>query len=295
MTVMAKRVTIFLTGACGVVGAALLQRLREHRVIALVHHALPLGGEHLPGDLSQPRLGLGPRVYADLCQAVDAVVHCGPPEQSCYRVLELCAAAHAPLLHVSSAFHRQRHADEALLASCGLRHVIARPSIVIGDSQTGEIARFSGFHSFATRLLRGRVSCLNVHAESSVDLVPQDVVACCLRAILDSCLQHGFDAREYWLTAGSESPTIGRLLELVREAGAFADLEVTLPQLLPHPSTVPTPPLQSSLGTFAGSPAKLGSADIEQALSASLDYLLRAKSLGIHAKRYRLVQPSYGT
>jgi nucleoside-diphosphate-sugar epimerase len=290
---MAERVTIFFTGAAGVIGAALLPLLRQERVIALVHQALPAGGEHLHGDLSQPRFGLSPRAYADLCRDVDVVLHCGPSQQSAYSVLELCAAARAPLLYVSSAFAARRHQDEALLACSGLAHVVARTSTVIGDSVTGETARFSGFHGFATQLLRGQLSCLTAHPESLVDLVPQDVVAHALRAILTASLSHGFDAREYWLCAGGEALTLRRLLELVQEAGAFVDLEVALPPLQPPVSGPRMAVLPSSFGSLPGSPAKLTGIELERALGASLHYLARAKCLGIHGKRYRLVQPSH--
>jgi nucleoside-diphosphate-sugar epimerase len=290
---MAERVTIFFTGAAGVIGAALLPLLQQKRVITLVHQALPAGGEHVRGDLSQPRFGLSACAYDDLCREVDVVLHCGPSQQSAYSVLELCAASRAPLLYVSSAFPARRHQDEALLACSGLRHVVARTSTVIGDSTTGETARFSGLHGFATQLLRGQLSCLMAHPEGLVDFVPQDTVAQALHAILTWSLTHGFDAREYWLCAGAEALTLQRLLELVQEAGAFVDLEVALPSLLPSLSGARMPVLRTSLGSFPGSAPQPTATELERALSASLHYLARAKCLGIHGKRYRLVQPSH--
>ena len=288
---MADRRTLFLTGAAGVIGAALLPTLRQYRVITLVHRSLPAGGEHLRGDLTLPRFGLGQRAFDGLCAEVDAVVHCAAVWGTRH-VLELCSAARAPLLQVDSAFIEPRQASQQQqLEHSGIPHFIARLSLLIGDSLTGEIARFQGFHAFATGILRGRVRFVPGHPDTQLDLLPQDVVASSLKALLVHGLERGFDGSEYWLTSGPESLTLARMLELVREAGAFADLEVALPRLVPH-GPFERVSLPSSLGAFPGSPARPSAAELESALSASLHYLLRAKGLGIHGKRYRAAQPS---
>ena len=74
----ARRRTVLLTGASGVVGSALLQRLRVVEVVCLVHRT-PVTGpgiRSVRGDVSAPQLGLDPATYARLATTVDAVVHC---------------------------------------------------------------------------------------------------------------------------------------------------------------------------------------------------------------------------
>ena len=72
------RRTILLTGASGVVGRALLPRLRDFDVICLVHRA-PVSGPNVttvPGDIARPMFGLAERVYGELAAKVDAIIHC---------------------------------------------------------------------------------------------------------------------------------------------------------------------------------------------------------------------------
>src|SRR5580693_3340032 len=72
------RRTVLLTGASGVVGRALLQRLRDVDIVCLVHRS-PVSGPNVitvPGDIAKPMLGLAERAYTDLAAKVDAVIHC---------------------------------------------------------------------------------------------------------------------------------------------------------------------------------------------------------------------------
>src|SRR6516164_8920420 len=72
------RRTVLLTGASGVVGSALLQRLRDLDVVCLVHRS-PVCGPNVTtvrGDVARPMLGLDELAYAELAARVDAVIHC---------------------------------------------------------------------------------------------------------------------------------------------------------------------------------------------------------------------------
>jgi NAD(P)-dependent dehydrogenase (short-subunit alcohol dehydrogenase family) len=74
------RRTVLLTGASGVVGRALLRRLRDVDVVCLVHRS-PVSGPNVttvPGDVAEPVLGLAERAYAELAARVDAVDPCWP-------------------------------------------------------------------------------------------------------------------------------------------------------------------------------------------------------------------------
>jgi len=73
-----ERRTVLLTGASGVVGRALLQRLRDLDVVCLVHRS-PVsepGVTTVQGDIREPMLGLARQAYAALAAEVDVVIHC---------------------------------------------------------------------------------------------------------------------------------------------------------------------------------------------------------------------------
>ena len=114
------RRTVLLTGASGVVGRALLQRLRDHDVVCLVHRS-PVSGPNVttvPGDIAKPMFGLAKQAHVELTATVDAVVHCaaitdfnrtdGSLEATNVTGTEhaaaFAAAANAVLYHVSTAF-----------------------------------------------------------------------------------------------------------------------------------------------------------------------------------------------
>jgi thioester reductase-like protein len=170
--------TIFLTGAAGVVGQALLEKLSGHTVICLVHRT-PISGNNvisLPGDISSPWLGLSYAQFNDLAQRIDCVVHAATitnlsrPEAVIFRVnvegtqhvLDLAATAGVPFYHISTAFvhpcrramgsdtpnayDRSKLEAERVVRESGLLATIVRPSIVAGDSQTGAIVNFQGLH-----------------------------------------------------------------------------------------------------------------------------------------------------
>src|SRR5215475_5401848 len=74
----AARRTVLLTGASGVVGRALLPRLRDLDVVCLVHRS-PVSGPNVTtvlGDIAKPMLGLAEQAYLELAARVDAVIHC---------------------------------------------------------------------------------------------------------------------------------------------------------------------------------------------------------------------------
>ena len=70
---------------------------------------------------------------------------------------------------------------EALLRTSGVPLVIARPSVVIGDSTNGEMARFQGVHAIVGAVLKNQLPLVPLRPASKVDLIPQDLVAlaCC--------------------------------------------------------------------------------------------------------------------
>ena len=255
------RRTVLLTGASGVVGSALLPRLRDFDVVCLVHRS-PVAGPNVttvPGDIAEPMFGLAERAYSDLAARVDAVIHCaaitdfnrtdGSLEATnitgTEHVAAFAAAANAVLYHVSTAFvHTTADGDrgrtaigyassklagEKAVRSSGVPHVIVRPSVVIGDSVTGEIAAFQGLHQVAAGLFAGIVPLIPFDPSWPIDFVPADVVADAIACVVENRVSEG----EFWISAGEkalrldESITVG--LELARDLGVSIDMPRFVP------------------------------------------------------------------
>lgn len=213
-------------------------------------------------DLTSPRLGLDPAAYRRLCAEIDVVVHSAAivnftAEQEevdrlniegLGRVVEFAADADALLVHVSTAFV-VRHVDqggdlggvfeskpsarpdeyvtsklsgEHIVRDSGLEAVIVRPSVIVGDSRTGEIRQAQGVHSLAEATIRGKIPFIPAVEGAHVDVVPNDYVALGIRAVLDSGLRDG----DYWLSAGEHALSIERFVELVQEVGAETGIDV---------------------------------------------------------------------
>jgi thioester reductase-like protein len=246
----AARRTVLLTGASGVVGRALLRRLRDVDVVGLVHRS-PVSGPDVttvPGDITEPSLGLAEPAYAELTARVDAVIHCAAVTEfnrtdgsleatniaGTEHVAAFAAAAGAVLYHVSTAFvHTTADGDrgrtaigyaasklaaEQVVRSSGAAHVIIRPSVVIGDSVTGEIAAFQGLYRVASGLFAGLVPMIPFDPSWPIDFVPADVVADSIACLVENRVSEG----EFWLSAGDQAL---RLDEAVAVAGLAIELE----------------------------------------------------------------------
>lgn len=256
-----RRRTVLLTGASGVVGQALLARLRGVDVVCLVHRT-PVTSPHvktLRGDITEARFALSEAEYADLAHHVDAVIHCaavtdfnrtdGSLETTniagTKRVVEFAAAAGAVLYHVSTAFVHttvdgdrgrtavgyasSKSAGESVVRAGNVAHVILRPSVVIGDSHTGEIAAFQGLHQVAAGIFAGIVPMIPFDPSWPIDFVPCDVVADAIACVVEARLTEG----EFWLSAGEQAlrldDGVALCVELARELG----LTVDLPRFVP--------------------------------------------------------------
>jgi nucleoside-diphosphate-sugar epimerase len=250
------RRTVLLTGASGVVGRALLRRLRDFDVVCLVHRS-PVSGPNVtavPGDIARPMFGLAGRAYAELAARVDAVIHCaavtdfnrtdGSLEATnitgTEHVAAFAAAAKAVLYHVSTAFvdttavgergrtaigyASSKSAAEQIVRSSGVRHVILRPSVVIGDSGTGEIAAFQGLHQVAAGLFAGIVPMIPFDPGWPIDFIPADVVADTIACAVENRVSEG----EFWLSAGEKALSLDEgfavAVEFARSLGVSVDM-----------------------------------------------------------------------
>ena len=253
--------TVLLTGASGVVGHALLSRLREVNIICLVHRT-PVSGPHFTsvrGDVSQPHLGLPVAEYTRLAARVDAVIHCAAITDfsrddaalestnviGARHVQEFAAAADATLYHVSTAFVHasteaergrvavryaaSKRAGEQSLRDRGLPHVILRPSVVIGDSSTGEIKAFQGIHKVAAALLSETIPMIPFDPSWRIDFVPCDYVADAIATVVEK----GITSGEFWITSGENALSIEESVRLCVDFSEEVGSPISSPRFVP--------------------------------------------------------------
>lgn len=332
--------TILVTGASGVVGTALLPELDRHQVIALTHRQLPRGRtQAVHGDLTQPILGIDRVVYRGLAEQVDAIIHCaavtdfaaGAQASSELNVrgtehlLEFAADANATFHYVSTAFVARddktrtqigeaaanptdylvsKRRAEQLVRGASVPTTIVRPSVVIGDSRTGEAAKFQGLHSLTNAVLKNALPLLPLDPDARIDFVPQDVVARAIAGLVNDDV----DAGEYWVTAGDAAMTVRRMIDTAVTAGQQLGIDVVPPRLV-QPAMIdrlvrpvfisPLPPdlrrkfddMLTMTALFAGAEpfptslpdmpgvSSLTETELDMAFAASVEYLAHTKKI----------------
>jgi nucleoside-diphosphate-sugar epimerase len=255
------RRTVLLTGASGVVGRALLERLGEFDVVCLVHRS-PVSGPNVAtvrGDIAMPMFGLAERAYSDLAAKVDAVIHCaavtdfnrtdGSLEATniagTEHVAAFAAAANAVLYHVSTAFVHttvdgdrgrtaigyalSKLAGEKVVRSSGVAHVIFRPSVVIGDSVTGDIAAFQGLYQVAAGMFAGIVPMIPFDPSWPIDFLPADVVADAIACAVEHRVSEG----EFWLSAGEKALRLDEAVAVAVVLARDLGVSIDVPRFVP--------------------------------------------------------------
>jgi nucleoside-diphosphate-sugar epimerase len=260
--------TLFLTGATGVVGRALLEELAgEYRVVCLSHRAA-VDDQRIRvvrGDLTQPDFGLARDGYRRLARETDVVLHCAAATRwnvdrdtlfrvnvdGTRQVVDFAAQAGAVLYYVSTAFVESKVASEAgsnggdgtgptsyvaskaaaeaVVRGSGLPAVTLRPSIFIGDSRDGRIAAFQGLHTVTGLMLKDALPVLPADPGSLIDYIPQDVAAKAVRRLLERQVSDGI----YWLTAGEQAPTIADLIQVTLRLAATLGVRTHAPRVMP--------------------------------------------------------------
>lgn len=104
-----------------------------------------------------------------------------------------------PYMKEYSSYCQSKRRAELHIKESNVDYTVVRPSIVIGDSDTGEIAYFQGLHNVVAALLLGIAPMFPAVPGAILDMVPQDVLS---RAIVALARRNGRH-REYWITRGN--------------------------------------------------------------------------------------------
>jgi len=102
-------------------------------------------------------------------------------------------------------------AEELVRESPDLPFMILRPSIVVGDRQSGWTSAFNVLYWPLRALARGMFPAVPASPSSPVDVVSIDYVA---DAIHELCERAGEPGQTYHLTAGSNASTMGEIVSL---------------------------------------------------------------------------------
>lgn len=175
----------------------------------------------LAGDVSAPRFGWDEGHFAEVAAAHDMLVHCAATvrfdlAEDDYRAVNIDGVAHAlalaetggmDFLHISTAYvcgdasgiirehcappetgfangyEASKAAGERQVRNSGLRWAIARPSIVVGEHESGRIRQFDTTYAAFKLIAEGRVRHMPARLGATLDFVPLDHVAGGIAAI----------------------------------------------------------------------------------------------------------------
>lgn len=237
--------SILITGATGLVGFEVYDRLREQAGVTVVGTSRR-GSPRRP-DVVRWSLGAQPPP-SGLEGPWDVVVHTAAdvrwslsPEQA-YRANVDTVSALTPLvsertrvIHVSTAY-AGGHRDDVSSADPGdyrnsyewskayaerrarelfPRLTVIRPPLIIGRSRDGRAARFSGLYTLVRGIATGTVPAIAADARARLDLVPVDAVA---DLILEAAREPAATGAVWTLAGGERALETGVVLGIIMDA-----------------------------------------------------------------------------
>jgi thioester reductase-like protein len=262
-----NRPTMLLTGAAGVMGRALLDEFSADFDVVCLRHRSPIADprvREVQGNLSSADLGLEPDELDALAKEVDVVVHGAASTNwrtnrkdiiatnvgGTQNMLSFARRADVPLYYISTAFVI-RHTEpeegcevertgpiayveskvmaEQAVRDSGLPAVIVRPSIVIGDSRSGQIAAFQGIHKVMAAILKNALPVLPADPVSLIDTVPQDVAARAIGRLVRERVTEG----EFWLTAGEAAIDLADMSGITMSVAQELGYDINRPRMIP--------------------------------------------------------------
>lgn len=220
----------------------------------------------LVGDIAAPLLGWTPAIWAAEAGSIDLIVHCAALTQfgadpvltqavnvtGTETIAALAKAGTGRMLHVSTAYvnggrdglvlesdaptgpftnayEASKAAGEIAVRGAGLRAVIVRPSIVLGEWATGAIREFGTFYYLLKALADGWVTRMPAQPGATLDLVPVDHVAAGIMALIER-----FEAASggiFHLVSGAPTP-LQALPDTLAKFPGLAAPEFVRPELL---------------------------------------------------------------
>lgn len=273
--------SVLLTGATGFVGGVILARLLEetdHDVIALVRAADDAAAAErlaqtagrlweqpdlervraVAADLEQPAVGLAPRLFDELAERAQVVIHSAAaitfdqPLADAHRInvggtagmLELASASEARMVHISTAYiagtrtglvmedegdlgqsfrntyERTKLEAEGLVSGYDGSVAIIRPSIIVGESSGGWTSAFNVVYGPMRAFASGRLRSVPASGDGLVDLVPVDLVAEAALSLAESR-----DPGTFHLASGAGATTGEVLSTMVARAVGVEPIE----------------------------------------------------------------------
>ncbi|MDN3647145.1 SDR family oxidoreductase [Pontixanthobacter aestiaquae] len=211
--------------------------------------------EVVSGDVSQPLFGWKKSEWDRLTASHDLLIHCAATvrfdlDDETYRTVNTGGAANAvefarsgdmPILHVSTAYvcgtrngpilesdpvpsqgfangyEASKASAEKLVRASGVPFAIARPSIVVGESDSGMIRQFDTTYAAFKLIAEGRVRHMPARSDATLDFVPLDHVAAGIVALAQNMRRAQGGA--YHLVSGRPIPV-----------GFFTDAIASFPQ-----------------------------------------------------------------
>ena len=111
----------------------------------------------------------------------------------------------------NNAYEYSKSMGEREILARRLPSVIVRPSLIVGDSRTGEISSFNGLYTLLRLASQGQVPLVAGRGDSYADIVPLDtVIESVLQALAGPLAAPG---QIIWSISGSTAPRVSELLE----------------------------------------------------------------------------------
>jgi long-chain acyl-CoA synthetase len=195
------------------------------------------------------------------------------------------------LLHVSTAYvagtRRGRVAEDALDASAGFANAyertkyegerlaraardeipvtVVRPSMIVGDSTTGQVTTFNTFYVPLRLFMTGRLRIVPARGHVRVDIIPVDQVADGVARLVFAPAAAGLTVH---LTAPFETlPTVAELVQLVRRwAREHVGLRLARPVFVPIAGLAPA--IDRRLAPYLGGPPRFDRTNADRLLGA---------------------------
>jgi len=110
-----------------------------------------------------------------------------------------------------NAYEQSKFEAEQLVADAGLPVTVMRPSIIVGERDSGWTQSFNVLYWPLRAFSRGAYAALPARRDAPVDVVPVDYVADAIFALSQAPEAEG---STYHLTAGSDATSVGELVDL---------------------------------------------------------------------------------